>query len=354
MAGAFHFRTLHSSRPQPRSTASEASAARSRCRGRGRAARGRRRGLRGRCRASSGRSSSCGRRARSRRARRRPRRSGPPRRGEARRGASRAASSAKHSGEAFVLGERADEARDDGDVLPRRGCGARSRVAGHVVIIARRAESARRHVTAGRILRTRPAAAAAGPPMARSDDAAAAARLAPYFGLLTRRVQRARWPWRCRTSRGDRLLDLGCGLTDLPARFPSYVGCDRNPLVLSEMRRRHPAAAFAAWDVDPRGPPPGRCPGPVRRGPDARDPRAPPVSRSRSLPRRGAPRPGRAHPGHDAPPARAAASRGGGALGLLSRHADEEHETLLDRAALERAGRSAGLELTSTRASWRV
>ncbi len=75
--------------------------------------------------------------------------------------------------------------------------------------------------------------------MARSDDAAASgSRLAPYFGLLTRRVQRARLAVALpHASRGDRLLDLGCGLTDLPARFPSYVGCDRNPLVLSEMRR---------------------------------------------------------------------------------------------------------------------
>jgi hypothetical protein len=35
----------------------------------------------------------------------------------------------------------------------------------------------------------------------------------------------------------------------------------------------------------------------------------------------------------------------GAALGLLSPHARDEHETLLDRAALEGAGRAAGLSL---------
>ena len=37
----------------------------------------------------------------------------------------------------------------------------------------------------------------------------------------------------------------------------------------------------------------------------------------------------------------------GARLGLLSRHADEEHETLLDRAALERAAGAAGLVVSA-------
>ena len=186
--------------------------------------------------------------------------------------------------------------------------------------------------------------------MARSDDAApSGSRLAPYFGLLTRRVQRARLaaalPY---VSQGDRLLDLGCGLTDLPARFPSYVGCDRNPFVLSEMRRRHPDAAFAAWDVDSGEPPPEvvagapydvvlmlaileHLPSPVRA-----------LSRAAALLAPG----GRVlattpHPLGRLP------LEAGARLGLLSRHADEEHETLLDRAALSRAAESAGLVTTS-------
>ena len=182
-----------------------------------------------------------------------------------------------------------------------------------------------------------------------ADDAAPGGpRLAPYFGLLTRRVQRARLAVALpHASPGDRLLDLGCGLTDLPARFPSYVGCDRNPLVLSEMRRRHPAAAFATWNVDSEEPPSEvvagapydvvlmlaileHLPSPERA-----------LSRAAALLAPG----GRLlattpHPLGRLP------LEAGAHLGLLSRHADEEHETLLDRAALERAARSAGLELT--------
>ena len=185
--------------------------------------------------------------------------------------------------------------------------------------------------------------------MARSDDAAPSGpRLAPYFGLLTRRVQRARLAVALpHTSLRDRLLDLGCGLADLPARFPSYVGCDRNPLVLSEMRRRHPEAAFAAWDVDSEEPPPEvvagapydvvlmlaileHLPSPDRA-----------LSRAAALLAPG----GRVLATTPHPLGRLLLEAGA-RLGLLSRHADEEHETLLDRAALERAARSAGLELT--------
>lgn len=174
-------------------------------------------------------------------------------------------------------------------------------------------------------------------------------RFAPYFGLLTRRVQRARLAAALpHASATDRLLDVGCGLTDLPARFPSYVGCDRNPFVLDEMRRRHPAAAFAAWDVDTAPPPPevsGRAPFDV-------------VLMLAILEH--LPSPARALSrvaGLLAPGGRVLATtphplgrhllEAGARVGLLSRHADEEHEELLDRAALERAARTAGLELTA-------
>ncbi len=174
-------------------------------------------------------------------------------------------------------------------------------------------------------------------------------RLTPYFGLLTRRVQRARLAVALpHVPHGARLLDLGCGLTDLPARFASYVGCDRNPVVLSEMRRRHPGAAFAAWDLDADAPPPEvlagapydailmlaileHLPSPARALGRAVALLAPGGVLVATTP----------HPLGRLP------LEAGARLGLLSRHADEEHETLLDRAALERAAASAGLVLTA-------
>jgi 2-polyprenyl-3-methyl-5-hydroxy-6-metoxy-1,4-benzoquinol methylase len=113
------------------------------------------------------------------------------------------------------------------------------------------------------------------------------------------------------------------------------------------MRRRHPGSAFASWDVDAEAPPPEvvagvpydvvlmlaileHLPSPVRA-----------LSRAAALLAPG----GRIlattpHPLGRWP------LEAGAYLGLLSRHADEEHEALLDRAALERAARSAGLEMT--------
>ncbi len=186
--------------------------------------------------------------------------------------------------------------------------------------------------------------------MTRSDDASpGGTRLAPYFGLLTRRVQRARLEAALpHVPPLARLLDLGCGLTDLPARFPSYVGCDRNPVVLSEMRLRHPGASFVAWDVDADEPPAEvlagapyeailmlaileHLPSPVRA-----------LSRAAALLAPG----GRIlattpHPLGRLP------LEAGARLGLLSRHADEEHEALLDRAALGRAAAAAGLAVSA-------
>ena len=186
--------------------------------------------------------------------------------------------------------------------------------------------------------------------MTRSDDAAPGrASLSPYFGLLTRRVQRARLAAALpHVPASARLLDLGCGLTDLPRRFPSYVGCDRNPVVLAEMRRRHPGASFAAWDLDAEDPPPEvlasapfdavlmlalleHLPSPARA-----------LSRASALLAPG----GRLVVTTPHPLARLPLEVGA-RLGLLSRHADEEHEALLDRAGLARAAESAGLAVTA-------
>ena len=185
--------------------------------------------------------------------------------------------------------------------------------------------------------------------MPRPDDAPPSGkRLAPYFGLLTRRVQCARLAAALpHVAPGARLLDVGCGMTDLPARFASYVGCDRDPLVLSEMRRRHPGASFASWDVDADEPPPEvlagapydvvlmlaileHLPSPARALSRVAPLLAPAGRVLATTP----------HPLGRLP------LEAGALLGLLSRHADEEHEALLDRAALARAAEAAGLVTT--------
>jgi len=172
--------------------------------------------------------------------------------------------------------------------------------------------------------------------------------LAPFYGLLTRRLQRARLAAIApHLASAGRVLDVGCGLTDLPARLPAYVGCDRDPLVLSENRRRHPAARFVAWDVAADDAPAElagesfdvvlmaalleHVPAPARV-----------LSRVAGLLAPG----GRVvtttpHPLGRLP------LEAGARLGLLSSAADEEHETLLDRAALTAAGAGAGLALVS-------
>jgi len=171
--------------------------------------------------------------------------------------------------------------------------------------------------------------------------------LAPFYGLLTRPVQRARLRVLERHLAGaGRVLDVGCGLTDLPGRLPSYVGCDRNPTVLTENRRRFPQARFVDWDVSASAAPPELA---AERFDLAlmaavlehlADPGAA-MGRVASLLAPG----GRLLATTPHPIGRTALETGA-ALGLLSRSADEEHETLLDRAALERAGASAGLTMT--------
>jgi SAM-dependent methyltransferase len=169
----------------------------------------------------------------------------------------------------------------------------------------------------------------------------------PFYGRFTRRVGAARLAAALpHVPAGARVLDLGCGLTDLAAKLPAYVGCDRNADVLDEQRRRFPSGDFFEWDFARTG-----APAPVASaGPfgavlllavleHVAEPAAV-LSRAAALL---APS-GRVivttpHPLGRLP------LEAGAALGLLSPHARDEHETLLGRAALEDAGRSAGVSL---------
>ena len=167
----------------------------------------------------------------------------------------------------------------------------------------------------------------------------------PFYGRLTERVGAARLQAALpHVPSGARVLDLGCGLTDLSAKLPAYVGCDRSTHVLDEQRRRFPSGEFFEWDFARTG-----APAPVASaGPfgavlllavleHVADPAAV-LSRAAALlvPS------GRVivttpHPLGRLP------LEAGAVLGLLSPHARDEHETLLGRAALEEAGRSAGI-----------
>lgn len=170
-----------------------------------------------------------------------------------------------------------------------------------------------------------------------------------FYGLLTRRVGEARLraalPHVPRVGSG-RVLDVGCGLTDLAARIPGYVGCDRNADVLAAQRRRFPEKDFFEWDI-------GRSAAPaalVARAPfegvlllavleHVTEPSAI-LGRLSSLLSPG----GRLIATTPHPVGRWPLEVGA-ALGLLSSHAHDEHETLLGRAALEAAGRAASLRL---------
>ena len=165
-------------------------------------------------------------------------------------------------------------------------------------------------------------------------------------------MQRARlaaaWPYLA-DGEGE-VLDIGCGLTDLPGVLPSYTGCDRHPEVLGLNRARFPSASFFDWDVSAEEPPELlRRAGPFRTVlmlallehlPDP----AGALRRAASLLRPD----GRLvvttpHPSGRVP------LEIGAALGLLSKHAAGEHETLLSRQALERAASAAGLRTATYR-----
>jgi SAM-dependent methyltransferase len=149
---------------------------------------------------------------------------------------------------------------------------------------------------------------------------------------------------------GGPLLDVGCGLTDLPGTLPSYTGCDRNPEVLGLNRARFPSVPFVEWDVAASDPPELlRAAGPFRTIlmlallEHLADPAAA-LRRAGSLLRPD----GRLvvttpHPAGRIP------LEIGAALGLLSKHAAGEHETLLSRQGLERVAAAAGLRTVAYR-----
>ena len=168
-----------------------------------------------------------------------------------------------------------------------------------------------------------------------------------FYGLLTRHVGEARLRAALpHLPVGGRVLDIGCGLTDLPGRFEDYVGCDRNPDVLAQQRRRFPERDFFEWDIV-RG-----------AAPAALSARAPfegilllavleHVPEPASVLARLAPllAPGGRLVATTPHPIGRLPLEAGAALGLLSSHAHDEHETLLGREALEAAGRVSGLSL---------
>jgi SAM-dependent methyltransferase len=173
-----------------------------------------------------------------------------------------------------------------------------------------------------------------------------------FYGLLTRRVQRARldavWPY-LEEGEGP-VLDVGCGLTDLPGKIPSYTGCDRNPEVLGLNRSRFPSVPFVDWDVSASEPPePLRAAGPfstilmlalLEHLPDP----AAALRRAASLLRPdGCLVVTTPHPAGRLPLKVAAAA------GLLSQHAAGEHEALLSRSGLERVAAAAGLRTIAYR-----
>ncbi len=168
-----------------------------------------------------------------------------------------------------------------------------------------------------------------------------------FYGLLTRRVGEARLKTALpHLPKSGRVLDVGCGLTDLPGRVEGYVGCDRNLDVLAAQRERFPKRDFYEWDIALGGAPPGL----IGEGPfegilllavleHVPEPSgvlarlAPLLSSSGRLV---ATTP---HPSGRWP------LEAGAALGLLSSHAHDEHERLLGAEDLDTAGRGAGLAL---------
>jgi SAM-dependent methyltransferase len=168
-----------------------------------------------------------------------------------------------------------------------------------------------------------------------------------FYGLLTRRVGEARLAAALpHVPPRARVLDLGCGLTDLPGRFPEYVGCDRNPGVLAAQREKFPKRDFFEWDI-------GRGAAPTAlqaRAPfeailllavleHVAEPAAVLARAAALLAPSGRVIVTTPHPLGRLP------LEAGAALGLLSPHAQGEHESLLGRAALEEAGRAAGVSL---------
>jgi SAM-dependent methyltransferase len=168
-----------------------------------------------------------------------------------------------------------------------------------------------------------------------------------FYGLLTRRVGEARLRAALpHLPAAGPVLDVGCGLTDLAARIPDYVGADRNPDVLEAQRARFPERDFFEWDIG-RGAAPAEL---AARAPfegilllavleHVPDPAAVLARLAPLLAPGGRLVATTPHPAGRWP------LEAGAALGLLSSHAHDEHETLLGREALAGAGRGAGLAL---------
>lgn len=174
--------------------------------------------------------------------------------------------------------------------------------------------------------------------------------LARFYGLLTPALQRARLRAAAPYLGASPVLDVGCGLTDLPSRLAGYVGTDRDPDVLAECVRRHPAALFVPWDV-------GASPAPrdvAALGPyplalmlaileHLDEPEAAVARVSPLL------APGGRLVTTTPHPAGRALLEAGARIGLLSAHADEEHEDLLSLSRLASLGEAAGLALVGYR-----
>ena len=168
-----------------------------------------------------------------------------------------------------------------------------------------------------------------------------------FYGLLTRRVGEARLAAALpHVPEGGRVLDVGCGLTDLPGRIPDYMGADRNADVLAAQKRRFPEKDFFEWDIG-RGAAPAAL---VARAPfegilhlavleHVPEPAAVLARLTPLLSPSGRLVATTPHPSGRWP------LEAGAALGLLSSHAHDEHERLLGEADLGDAGRGAGLAL---------
>jgi 2-polyprenyl-3-methyl-5-hydroxy-6-metoxy-1,4-benzoquinol methylase len=168
-----------------------------------------------------------------------------------------------------------------------------------------------------------------------------------FYGFLTSAVQRSRI--RAITEYVDRagaVLDAGCGWTPIPSLVNEYTGCDRDPLVLEEARRRFPERQFFEWDFNASEPPAEL----IARGPfdtifflavleHVSDPPAVLGRLARLLSSSGRLIVTTPHPMGRLP------LEIGARLGLLSRHAHEEHECLLGRQQLQKTGVSAGLRM---------